>query len=343
MARRRRGDARGAGQPLRALLACALLIAACGNTVATKPSPSPDNPTFTPFAQASPQPAQEQEPSLPAPIEETAAAAAGANLYVMGGFNAEGISLNSTYVFDGTSWHTGPALPLGLDHPSAASLAGQIYIAGGHSNGADSARLFRLDADHWTALAPMHYARGGHALIALQGKLYAVGGNTARANVPQVEAYDPASDAWSVVTSLLPDPRNHLMGFALGRELCVAGGRSPTTPRVDCYDPTKNSWSSLPSLPQATSGGGAATFTGGDVVVLGGQDASETRIVGQLARYGSSHAWSSGETMLNPRHGFELAIYEGRAWACGGGSAPGLHPVATCTSIGDSAATSRGR
>ena len=243
----------------------------------------------------------------------------------MGGFNAAGASLNSTYVFDGTSWHAGPTLPLGLDHPSATTLDGRLYIAGGHSNGLDSARLFRLDTDHWSELAPMHYARGGHALIALQGRLYAVGGNNSRINIPQVEAYDPAANSWAVVTSL-PDPRNHLMGFVLGGRMCVAGGRSPTTPRVDCFN---GSWSSLPALPTATSGGGAAAFGNGDVIVTGGQDASETRIVNQLARWGGQ-AWTS-ETMLGPRHGFELAMFEGRAWACGGGSAPGLHPVATCT------------
>jgi N-acetylneuraminic acid mutarotase len=320
-----------------------LLIAACGGSAATpRPASSEPNATFTPFAQPPAQPTQKEEPSLPVPIEETAAAVANGNLYVMGGFNAAGLSLSTTYVFDGSSWHAGPQLPLGLDHPSATTLDGQLYIAGGHSNGRDSARAFRLDADHWTELAPMHYARGGHSLIAAQGKLYAVGGNTARANVGPVEAYDPASNSWTVVTSL-PDPRNHLMGFVVGGQICVAGGRSPTTARVDCFDVTKNTWSSLPGLPQATSGGGAATFNGGDVVVLGGQDASETAIVNQLTRYGAGHAWSGGEIMLDPRHGFELAIYEGRAWACGGGSAPGLHPVATCTSIGDPAATTRGR
>jgi Kelch motif protein len=320
-----------------------MLVAACGGSAATPtPSPSAANATFTPFAQASPQPAQKQEPSLPLPIEETGAAAANGNLYVMGGFNAAGVSLSTTYVFDGSSWHSGPQLPLGLDHPSATTLDGQLYIAGGHSNGRDSARLFRLDADHWTELGAMHYARGGHALIATQGKLYAVGGNTAAANVGPVESYDPATNSWAVVTSL-PDPRNHLMGFVLGGRICVAGGRSPTTARVDCFDVTKSAWSSLSALPQATSGGGAATFNGDDVVVLGGQDASETRIVNQLTRYGPSRTWTGGETMLDPRHGFELAIYEGRAWACGGGSAPGLHPVATCTSIGDPAATNRGR
>ena len=69
--------------------------------------------------------------------------------------------------------------------------------------------------------------------------------------------------------------------------------------------------------------------------MTGGQDASETRIVDQLVFWSPRGAWTTAEAMLSPRHGFQLAVFEGRAWACGGGSAPGLHPVATCTSLGD--------
>src|SRR5256886_9011067 len=90
----------------------------------------------------------------------------------MGGFNAAGHSLASVYVFDGTAWASGPRLPLGLDHPSAATLDDHVYIAGGHSSGRDSARFFRLDGDRWTELAPLHFARGGHALVAAAGKEY---------------------------------------------------------------------------------------------------------------------------------------------------------------------------
>lgn len=257
----------------------------------------------------------------------------GGKLYVMGGFNAAGASLDTVYVFDGTAWATGPALPLPLDHASATTLGGQLYIAGGHSNGRDSARLFRFDGDHWTALASMHFARSGHALIADAGKLYAIGGNSVSGNVAAVEAYDPSSGSWTVVSSL-PVPRNHVSGFVAGTEACVAGGRYPTTARVDCLDVTADTWSRLPDLPRATSGAGAAAFSaGGDVVVTGGQNATETAIVDQLTRNAGA-GWSTPEAMLVPRHGFELAIFAGRAWACGGGTAPGLHPVATCTSIG---------
>jgi N-acetylneuraminic acid mutarotase len=271
---------------------------------------------------------------MPVPVEETGAATTADALYVMGGFNAAGASLDTVYVFDGSAWRVGPRLPLAVDHPSAASLNGQVYLAGGHTFGRDSMRLFRLDGDHWTELAAMHYARGGHALVAVQGKLFALGGNSARGNVGPIEAFDPAANVWTVLSSL-PVPRNHVSGFVLGNRACVAGGRSPTTARVDCVDAGDGSWSRLPDLPRATSGGGAISFVGGAVAMMGGQDASETAMVDMLSFYADSGAWSATDTMLTPRHGFELAVFQGRAWACGGATAPGLHPVAVCTSVGN--------
>jgi N-acetylneuraminic acid mutarotase len=278
-----------------------------------------------------PEPKQRSEAALPAPVEETAAASDASNLYVMGGFNAAGASLDSVFVFDGTAWRSGPRLPLAVDHSSAASLNGQVYVAGGHSFGRDSARLFRLDGDHWTELAAMHFARGGHALVAVQGKLYAIGGNSSRGNVAAAEVFDPAANAWTVLSSL-PSPRNHVSGFVLGTKACVAGGRSPNTGRIDCIDALDGSWSRLPDVPRATSGGGATSFVGGAVVMMGGEDAGESVMVDMLTFF-SDGAWSAVDAMQSPRHGIQLALFQGRAWACGGATAPGLHPVSICTSV----------
>jgi N-acetylneuraminic acid mutarotase len=255
----------------------------------------------------------------------------------MGGFNAAGQSLSTVYVFDGNRWSAGPRLPLGLDHASAATLGDHVFIAGGHSNGRDSARLFRLDGTRWIELAHMRYARGGHALMAAADRLYAIGGNTAAGNVGPVEAYDPKANSWTVVGTL-PQPRNHVMGFNRGGSPCVAGGRSPNTVRVDCFDPLSKTWSRTTNLPAATSGGGAVTFENSDVIVIGGEGAPENRLVDQFV-VSLPQGWGSAGRMLVPRHGFQLALFNGRAWACGGGSAPGLHPVATCTSLGDPAAS----
>ena len=317
---------------------CACALAACGPTSpGTAPSPTSarsPSPVPSPTPKPSPTlaPPQRIEASLPAPIEETGAAVAGGKLYVMGGFDAAGRSLATVYFFDGSAWQAGPGLPLAVDHPSAAGLDGSVYLSGGHSFGRDSARLVRLDGASWTELAPMRYARGGHALLAAQGKLFAIGGNTAGGNVAPAEVYDPATNAWTTLPSL-PVPRNHVSGFVIGSHVCVAGGRAPTTARVDCFDTALAAWHQIADLPRATSGAGATSFMGGGVVMIGGQNAQETAIVDQLTRYLATSGWSTGDAMLVPRHGFELAVFQDRAWACGGGTAPGLRPVATCTSV----------
>jgi len=271
------------------------------------------------------------EKSLPVALEEAAAVSAGGKLYVIGGFDAAGNSLRTVWVFDGNVWKAGARLPLGLDHSSAAELGGRLYVAGGHSFGRDSAAVYRLDGASWTPLASMHHARGGHALLVATGRLYVLGGNSAAANIAPAEVYDPKTGSWHDL-SALPVPRNHVAGFVVGSDVCAAGGRAPTTARVDCYDTGNSKWVRWPNLPVPTSGAGAVTLPDGSVLVLGGQDAQETRIVTQVAWLSGSNAWRIVGTMLVPRHGFELAMFEGRAWACGGGSAPGLHPVAACTS-----------
>ena len=270
------------------------------------------------------------ETSLPVPLEESAAAAVSGKLYVMGGFDAAGNSLSTVYVFDGNAWSSGPPLPLGVDHPAAATLNDRVYLSGGHGDGGDSARLFRLDAASWTELAPMRHARGAHALIPAGGRLYAIGGNISAGDVAPAEVYDLGSGQWRDLPAL-PAPRNHVAGFAQGTSACAAGGRYPTTAQVDCFNFESMTWNHLPDLPRPTSGAGAAVLDDGSVVVMGGEVPEESSIVDQFARLSSSNAWSATETMLVPRHGFQLAVFQGRAWACGGGG--GLRPVATCTSI----------
>jgi N-acetylneuraminic acid mutarotase len=272
------------------------------------------------------------ETPLPVALEESGAAAAGGKLYVIGGFDAAGNSLSTVWVFDGTAWTAGPRLPLGLDHVSAATLDDHVYVGGGHSFGRDSARFFRLDGGSWTELAAMRHARGGHALIAASNRLFVIGGNTAATNVAAAEVYDPQTRAWTDLPAL-PSPRNHVAGFTFNSGVCVAGGRSPAMARVDCFNPFSSTWLRLSDLPQPTSGAGATTLDDGEAVILGGEDARETSINNEFAHLPTPTAWTSDGSMLVPRHGFELAVFEGRAWACGGGSLPGLHPVATCTSV----------
>ena len=316
-----------------------LALAACEPAASAIPSPRPPEsppaaPSIPVATGGSPSPApstgsdQRLERDLPAPVEEGGAAVAGGRLHVVGGFDAGGASSRRVYVLGSSGWTDGPLLPVGVDHVAAAAIGNVLYAAGGFASGPAVAGLWRLDGDRWTALAPMRHRRGALALVAAAGRLYALGGNDGAVQVAPAEEYDPASGAWTEFPPL-PQPRNHVSGFAWQGMPCAAGGRSPASVRVDCLDPATRDWRPLPDLPQATSGAGAVAGAT-SALVAGGEDAGESAVVTRISILASG-AWSQ-VPMLVPRHGFQPAVIQGRAWFCGGASQPGLHPLATCTS-----------
>ena len=130
----------------------------------------------------------------------------------------------------------------------------------------------------------------------------------------------------------LPRARNHLAGYIDAGRPCVAGGREPdTSTAVDCLDIATGMWMPGPTLPQATSGALAAMI-GAVLVVAGGEPAGETSLVTTVQEWRDGQ-WNT-EPMLVPRHGTGYALFNGRLWACGGATAPGVHATAACTSFG---------
>jgi N-acetylneuraminic acid mutarotase len=267
-------------------------------------------------------------------VEETAAAALDGRLYVVGGFDAAGNDLSTTFVFDGRRWSAGPRLPVALDHAAAVVLEHRLYVVGGFTNGVTSDRTFMLSPSgrSWITAARLRHARGALALASVGGSIFALGGkDSTGVELGPIEVYRPSAHRW-IDAAMLPLPRDHLSGFSYRGWACVAGGRSPNTARVDCYDPARRRWHRLPDLPAATSGAGAAVL-GAEVIVGGGELAAGDRKRDALSARLMNGRWIR-DTMLVPRHGIEFAVIRGRIWACGGATAPGLHPTRTCTSIG---------
>jgi non-specific serine/threonine protein kinase len=265
--------------------------------------------------------------SLPEPREELAASALNGTLYVIAGYDLNGSDTNTVFTYNG-AWSFGPPLPQALNHPAAAVLLGHLYVVGGFAGGQATAITYRFAGDHWQQVASLHHARAALALVPLGGRLYALGGrDSAMGSVGTPEVYDPLAGTWSDLPAM-PVPRHHVAGFVYQGMACAAGGKFPYTARVDCFDPASSAWRRLPDLPQATSGAGAAVL-GDDVIVAGGQGDT---VVPWLFRF-DGHSWQR-EPMLLPRHGMQLAMLMGRAWACGGGTVAGLHPTSLCTSMG---------
>ena len=60
---------------------------------------------------------------------------------------------------------------------------------------------YDLAAKSWEAVAPLATVRDGHAVAALDGKLYAIGGYDG-GYLASVERYDPATNAWEAVAPM---------------------------------------------------------------------------------------------------------------------------------------------
>src|SRR5713226_2182488 len=194
------------------------------------------------------------------------------------------------------------SLPVALEEAAAATAGDKLYVIGGFGAAGNSLQtVWVFDGNSWGAGPRLPLGLDHSSAAVMDDHVYVAGG--------------------------------HNFGRDSPRVFRLAGGRSPATTRVDCFNFESSAWARLPDLPRPTSGAGATTLDDGSAVILGGQDAGETTINDQFARLPNTDSWSSAGAMLVPRHGFELAMFQGRAWACGGGSQPGLHPVATCTSI----------
>jgi len=129
-----------------------------------------------------------------------------------------------------------------------------------------------LVANSWISRAPMSQARGGLGVVAVDGKIYAIGGSTAdntnyfnnvylEGFVGTNECYDPATDTW-VSLADMPTPRSNFAIAAYQDKIYCIGGVIGTTlddqyglftQRVSCnitevYDIAINSWSTKASV-----------------------------------------------------------------------------------------------
>ncbi len=142
----------------------------------------------------------ETMPSLNHARAAGAAAVVGDQIVVVGGIDSEEIA--TTEVFDGSTWRDGAAIPVPGDHLGAVSDGKVLYAVGGRRDldaSQSTAALQRYDpaANTWSKLADMPATRGGLGAAYADGRIYAVGGETANSAQNVVESFDVAAGSWT--------------------------------------------------------------------------------------------------------------------------------------------------
>jgi hypothetical protein len=212
-----------------------------------------------------------------------------------------------------------------------AALNGHIYVAGGHMPGGQAtATLQRFDplTNQWVTLAPMPGPRAELQLVAANGRLYAIGGETGNGTqtpVATVEQYDPISNEWAT-RAPMSSPRMFFAAGALNNDstIIVAGGSGSS---VELYNIATNTWSTTSPL-QVSMAAGATIANRFYVATQCGS------FVYRPAEGSLNEGWARMPDMLSPRNEFAVAVSGDVMYAAGGfiGSNPSS-PVATFNAL----------
>jgi uncharacterized repeat protein (TIGR01451 family) len=177
---------------------------------------------------------------------------------------------------------------------------------------------------HWQSLAPLPQRRAFHAVVALDGALYAIGGSRDAGGTQPVSTtyrYDPAADAWAERTGL-PTPLSHVDGVALNGEIFVPGGRMSGgvyTHTTFVYSPTLDSWRVIAAPPAVNPAAGyEALAYDGQLVRLGGY-LSPTLVTSEAwALNPATGVWSAFPALPAPRADFAAGLDGAQIIVAGG-------------------------
>ena len=145
------------------------------------------------------------------------------------------------------SWSQLPDLPEAKDHFQAVVLGGRFYAIGGRDGDIGketrSNDAFDFAQSRWiTGLEELPTPRGGFATAVLDGRILVIGGEGPTGIHHQVEAYDPAHDAWRELEPI-PGGRHGIEAAVCGGAVYVLdGGAQPygdhPTDTTQVYAPT---------------------------------------------------------------------------------------------------------
>jgi len=146
----------------------------------------------------------------------------------------------------------------------------------------DSVLVSGAVGNSWTPMAPMNQARGHLGVVALDDKIYAIGGSltffaSKDSTVDTNECYDPSSNTWVTLTSM-PTPRTDFAIAACdGKIYCIGGytydktGMQVFSVVNEVYDIASDSWSTKAAFP-VSKAGLSAQAAEGQIFVLGADD-----------------------------------------------------------------------
>jgi N-acetylneuraminic acid mutarotase len=166
---------------------------------------------------------------------------------------------------------------------TASLVEGKIYIMGGGETWSDAIAevdVYDIMTESWATGTDMPTPRIYLSAVVLNGIIYTIGGNKGAQNnetpTTTVEAYDPATDTWTIKANL-NSPRKYCDACVLNDKIYVFGGKGgghnvcTIWPwHVEVYDPAADTWTEVAKTPTRVMVSASVAPFNGKVYVSGG-------------------------------------------------------------------------
>jgi N-acetylneuraminic acid mutarotase len=223
----------------------------------------------------------ERRADLPVAVHHPGLAAAGGKLWLSGGYTGQlnvNQATNRLDMYDPVTdtWARKADMPGRRAAHFLVALDAKLYAVGGVSDANASMWIYDLASSAWETRPGAPTLREHLGAAASGGKLYVVAGRWGGQRLGVLEAYDPATGAWSTRAPMpgicggcsaaaTADGRIHVTGGEAG------GGQTFNDHFV--YDPETDTWIVAASMPTARHGIGAAAVGERFYVIAGGRTA----------------------------------------------------------------------
>jgi len=147
-------------------------------------------------------------------------------------------------------WKQVASLPEGYYSGEAVSLDKEIYLVAGRNDASTTPFFYKFNpkTNQRIKLAEIPNPATNLALAAINGKIYAIGGDRFQnAN----REYDPKTDSWKLLEPM-PTARQHIDCGVFENKIYITGGLTSwknISKKNEVYDVLSNSWSEKASIP----------------------------------------------------------------------------------------------
>lgn len=222
-------------------------------------------------------------------------------IYVVGGTyqgptTGEGLNSNLEYDPEQDNWLPKENCPTTTGQMASCVLNDKLYVFGGYlfpkRTPTDVLRkvyMFEPSTDSWDSVASMPHTHIEGNAVALNGKIYVIGGIKAYLQADHIEGkldmYDPGTDTWTEMEDM-PVPVSRHVSISHNNKIYVFGGETEDyiwgtyggSDLIQEYNPETNTWQKMEEGMPFNRSGSKGQKVGDYFYLIGGEDGEGHRL-----------------------------------------------------------------